>query len=128
MHAPSFNSKEKEYVLDTIDSTFVSTVGNYVNLFEEKVARYAGTEYAVATVNGTSALHSALLASNIEINDEVITQSLTFVATCNAIRYCGARPIFVDVSKDTLGMSPTSLMEFLYDFAELRDANILSAE
>tara|TARA_B100000787_G_C16170469_1_gene286220 strand:- start:312 stop:1463 length:1152 start_codon:yes stop_codon:yes gene_type:complete len=121
LHAPSFDSKEKEYILDTIDSTFVSSVGNYVTLFEDSVARYTGHKYAVATVNGTAALHVSLLASNIEPDDEVITQSLTFVATCNAIRYCRAQPVFIDVSKDTLGMSPTSLLDFLYEFAEVRE-------
>ena len=121
LHAPIFGSKEKEYVLDAIDSTFVSTVGSYVTAFEKSVARYTGSKFAIATVNGTSALHSALIASKVQLNDEVITQSLAFVAAANAIRYCGAHPIFVDVAKDTMGMSPTSLMQFLHDFAELRD-------
>jgi len=121
LHAPVFNKKDKDYVVDAIDSTFVSTVGAYVKKFEDQVASYVGTRYAIATVNGTSALHAVLMASNVERNDEVITQSLTFVATCNAIKYCGANPVFVDVSRETMGMSPDSLKEFLHIYAELDD-------
>ena len=121
LHAPRFEGKEKEYLLDTIDSTFVSTVGAYVTKFEEKVAQYTGSKYAVATVNGTSALHVGLLVAGVQRDDEVITQSLTFVATCNAIRYCGAEPVFVDVERETLGMSPDSILDFLDRFAEMRD-------
>ncbi len=121
LHSPCFEGKEKEYLLDTIDSTFVSTVGAYVNQFEEKVSQYTGAKYAVATVNGTSALHAAMMVSGVKHNDEVITQSLTFVATCNAIRYCGAEPVFVDVDRTTLGMSPDSLADFLDRYAEIRE-------
>jgi len=120
LHSPCFEGKEKEYLLDTIDSTFVSTVGAYVNQFEEKVSQYTGAKYAVATINGTSALHAAMMVSGVRHNDEVITQSLTFVATCNAIRYCGAEPVFVDVERTTLGMSPDSLADFLDRYAEIR--------
>jgi len=120
LHAPHFEGKEKEYLLDTIDSTFVSTVGAYVTQFEEKVVQYTGSKYAVATVNGTSALHVGLLVAGVQRDDEVITQSLTFVATCNAIRYCGAEPVFVDVERETLGMSPDSILDFLDCFAEMR--------
>jgi perosamine synthetase len=121
LHAPIFTKKEKDCVVDAIDSTFVSTVGEYVSEFENLVARFTGIKYAIATVNGTSALHAALLASNVGFNDEVITQSLTFVATCNAIKYCSANPVFVDVSRETMGMSPNSLKEFLQNFAEIGD-------
>ena len=121
LHAPRFEGKEKEYLLDTIDSTFVSTVGAYVTQFEEKVAQYTGARYAIATVNGTSALHAALVVAGVQRNDEVITQPLTFVATCNAIRYCEAEPVFVDIERATLGMSPDSLAEFLEHYAEIRD-------
>ena len=121
LHAPHFEGKEKEYLLDTIDSTFVSTVGAYVTQFEEKVVQYTGSKYAVATVNGTSALHVGLLVAGVQRDDEVITQSMTFVATCNAIRYCGAEPVFVDVERETLGMSPDSILDFLDRFAEMRD-------
>ena len=121
LHAPRFEGKEKEYLLDTIDSTFVSTVGAYVTQFEEKVAQYTGARNAIATVNGTSALHAALVVAGVQRNDEVITQPLTFVATCNAIRYCEAEPVFVDIERATLGMSPDSLAEFLEHYAEIRD-------
>ena len=121
LHAPRFEGKEKEYLLDTIDSTFVSTVGAYVTQFEEKVAQYTGARYAIATVNGTSALHAALVVAGVQRNDEVITQPLTFVATCNAIRYCEAEPVFVDIERATLGMSPDSLADFLEHYAEIRD-------
>jgi aminotransferase in exopolysaccharide biosynthesis len=120
LHAPHFEGNEKEYLLDTIDSTFVSTVGEYVTKFEESVAQYTGAKYAIATVNGTSALHAALIVAGVQFDDEVITQSLTFVATCNAIRYCGAEPVFVDVERETLGMSPDSILDFLDCFAEMR--------
>ena len=124
LHSPCFEGKEKEYLLDTIDSTFVSTVGAYVNQFEEKVSQYTGAKYAVATVNGTSALHAAMMVSGVKHNDEVISQSLTFVATCNAIRYCGAEPVFVDVERTTLGMSPDSLADFLDRYAEIREDSL----
>ena len=107
--------------MNTIDSTFVSSVGAYVDEFEEKVIQYTGSKYAVATVNGTSALHIALRLAGVEPEDEVITQSLTFIATCNAIRYCNAEPLFLDVDKQTLGLSPDNLNEFLEQYCELRN-------
>ncbi len=113
LHEPYFNGKEKEYITKCIDSTFVSSVGEYVSKFENMISGYVGSKFAIATVNGTSALHIALKLSGVKENTEVITQPLTFVATCNAIKYCGADPIFVDVDIDTLGMSPYSLEEFL---------------
>ena len=121
LHAPFFGGNEKEYLSATIDSTFVSSVGAYVNKFEDMICRFTGAKYAIATVNGTSALHVALLGAGVKNNHEVITQSLTFVATCNAIRYCGAEPVFVDIEKSSLGMSPESLSEFLELYAEIRD-------
>ena len=121
LHAPQFRGNEKEYLLDTIDSTFVSSVGAYVDQFEGRVAEYTGAKHAIATVNGTSALHIALKLAGVEPNTEVITQSLTFVATCNAIRYCQAEPVFVDVDLDTMGLSPESLAAFLDEHAEVRD-------
>ena len=113
LHEPIFSGNEKKYLNECIDSTFVSSVGRFVDEFEEKIARYIGSKYAVATSNGTSALHVALLLANVERNDEVITQPLTFVATCNAVSYCGAHPIFIDVDKDTMGLSPSALKFFL---------------
>lgn len=114
LHEPKFVGNEKMYVMDCIDSTFVSSVGKYVDRFEQMMAEYTGAKYAVATVNGTAALHIALKLVGVNQGDEVITQSLSFIATCNAISYCGAKPVFVDVDRDTLGMSPDSLRAFLH--------------
>jgi perosamine synthetase len=113
LHEPRFIGNEKKYLDECIDSTFVSSVGKFVDEFEEKIADYTGAKYAVATSNGTSALHISLLLAGVDQNDEVITQPLTFVATCNAISYCCAQPIFIDVDKDTMGLSPTALEYFL---------------
>ena len=113
LHEPLFIGNEKKYLNDAIDSTFVSSVGEYVNRFEREFAAYVGTKFAVATVNGTAALHIALKVAGVSIDTEVITQALTFVATCNAITYCSASPVFVDVDLDTLGLSPVSLRKFL---------------
>lgn len=113
LHEPKFIGNEKAYVLDCIDSTFVSSVGKYVDRFEHEMAKYTGGRYAVATVNGTAALHIALKLAGVNQGDEVVTQSLSFVATCNAISYCGAKPVFVDVNRETLGLSPESLRAFL---------------
>lgn len=112
LHEPRFVGNEKKYINECIDSTFVSSVGKYVGELEENIARYTGAKYAIATSNGTSALHISLLLANVGQSDEVITQPLTFVATCNAISYCGAQPIFIDVDKDTMGLSPSSLTYF----------------
>jgi perosamine synthetase len=113
LHSPLFVGNEKKYLNECIDSTFVSSVGKFVDQLELEIARYTGSNFAIATSNGTSALHISLLISNINRGDEVITQPLTFVATCNAISYCGAKPIFIDVDKDTMGLSPSSLQSFL---------------
>jgi perosamine synthetase len=113
LHSPVFNGKEKEYVLDCINSTFVSSVGKFVDVFEESISRYTGALKAVACVNGTSSLHLALKLVGVKEGHEVITQPLTFVATANAISYCGAQPVFLDVDFDTLGLSPRSLKFFL---------------
>ena len=121
LHEPRFLGNEKEYLNECIDSTFVSSVGKFVDEFEKKIASYTGAKYAVATNNGTSALHISLLISGVESGDEVITQSLTFVATCNAISYCNTVPIFIDVDKDTMGMSPVALEAFLKENAIIKD-------
>lgn len=118
LHEPKFTGREKEYLLDTINSTFVSSLGKYVDDFEFSIAGFTGARFAVATVNGTAVLHTALVLAGVNAGDEVITQSFTFVATCNAIRYCNAEPVFVDVSKDNLGLSAES---FLDEFCEIRD-------
>lgn len=113
LHEPCFLGKEKQYVLDCIDSTFVSSVGEYVDLFEQKVAEYTGVKYAIATTNGTAALHMALLLAGVQRGDEVLTQAISFVATANAVRYCGAQPVFLDSDRSTLGLSTDALDAFL---------------
>ena len=120
LHEPVFIGNERKYVLDAIDSTFVSSVGAYVNRFEKMMAEITGAKYAIAIVNGTNALHLGLLLANVDRDDEVLSQALTFIATANAISYIGAKPVFIDVDRDTLGMSPTALSNFLEANAELR--------
>ena len=121
LHAPVFNGNEKLYVLDTIDSTFVSSVGAYVDKFEIMIANLSKTQKAVAIVNGTSALQVALRLSGVQNGDEVLTQALTFIATINAIIYNGAFPVFLDVDLDTMGLSPNAVQAFLEKYGELRD-------
>ena len=121
LHNPLFIGNEKQYINECIDSTYVSSVGKFVDKFEEKIAKYTGSNFAVATTNGTSALHIALLLSDVGVDDEVITQPLTFIATCNAISYCGANLIFVDVDKETMGLSPDSLNYFLSENAVIKN-------
>tara|TARA_Y100000590_G_scaffold283539_1_gene319006 strand:- start:38708 stop:39847 length:1140 start_codon:yes stop_codon:yes gene_type:complete len=113
LHVPKFIGNEKKYLRECIDSTFVSSVGKFVDQFEKKIAKYTGARYAIATTNGTSALHVSLILAGVEKNNEVITQPLNFVASCNAISYCNAKPIFIDVDKDTMGLSPSKLKFFL---------------
>ena len=126
LHEPRFIGNEKKYLNDCIDSTFVSSVGKYVDMFEEQFSSYVGSKYSIATVNGTSALHISLLLADVQKNDEVITQPLTFIATCNAIEYCEAKPIFVDVDLDTMGLSPKSLKEFLENNCEIDDKKCIN--
>lgn len=121
LHAPIFNGQERNYVLETIDSTFVSSVGAFVDRFEQEVADYTSSPKAVATVNGTAALHIALKLASVENGDLVLTQPLTFVATCNAIAYCGAEPVFVDVDRHTLGLSPQAMQAWLEEYAVIDD-------
>lgn len=121
LHAPVFAGCERKYVLDTIDSTFVSSVGAYVERFEKEMACYTGSPDAVAVVNGTAALHVALSLAGVARDDLVVTQPLTFVATCNAIVYCGAQPVFVDVDRNTLGLSPGAMQEWLEESAFVDD-------
>jgi len=113
LHRPIFENNAIEYLIDCINSNFVSTAGKKVSEFEERISRFVGSKYAVATINGTSALHVALKILAVQNDDEVITQALTFIGTCNPIVYVGARPIFVDVDLDTLGLSPNALRRFL---------------
>ena len=120
LHRPIFEGNERQYLIDCIDSNFVSSVGAKVTEFEEKVAKFTGSKYAVATVNGTAALHVAIELAGVKPGDEVISQALTFVATCNAISYAGAKPLFIDVDVDTMGLSPAALKRFLEENAEKR--------
>lgn len=113
LHEPLFFGNEKKYLNECIDTTFVSSAGKFVDELEEKIAQYTGSKYAIATTNGTSALHVSLILADVNQNTEVITQPLTFVATCNAISYCNANPIFIDVDRDTMGLSPYALRSFL---------------
>ena len=119
LHAPRFEGQEKELILETLESTFVSSVCMCVEQFEEDIARYTGAQFAVAVSSGPAALHTALHAVGVVQHDEVITTPLTFVATCNAISYCGARPVFVDIDRDTLGLGPERLAEFLEQYGEV---------
>ena len=121
LHEPKFFGNEKKYLLDTIDSTYVSSVGPYVTRFEEMMKTLTGAKHAIAVVNGTCALHMALLIAGVEPGDEVITQPLTFVATVNAIVHANAQPHFTDVDKDSLGMSPQKLKEHLSAIAIIKE-------
>jgi len=123
LHAPRFLGNEKKYLLDCIDSTFVSSVGEYVDKFEEMMCEITGAKHAVATVNGTCALHIALKLAGVLQNDEVITQPLSFVATANAIKHANAEPVFVDVDRDTMGMSPEALKSWLKNNVKLSSSN-----
>lgn len=120
LHEPRFIGNEKKYVTECIDSTYVSSVGKFVDKFEELTAEYTGAKRAIVCVNGTNALHLALLFAGVKQGDEVITQPLTFIATANAISYCNADPIFIDVDKETLGLSPQKLKEFLLENTEIK--------
>ncbi len=121
LHEPRFRGNERKYVNDAIDSTFVSSVGAYVDRFESMIETISKTQKAVAVVNGTSALQVALRLSGVENGDEVLTQALTFIATINAIIYNGASPVFLDVDLDTMGLSPEAVENFLLENCEIRD-------
>ncbi|MDB9985049.1 LegC family aminotransferase [Gammaproteobacteria bacterium] len=120
LHRPIFIGNESKYLIECVDSNFVSSVGVKVDELEKKVAEFTGSKYAIATVNGTAALHIAIKLAGVKRDDEVITQALTFIATCNAISYTGAKPVFVDVDIDTMGLSPEALNNFLQKNAEKR--------
>jgi len=120
LHDPRFIGNEKKYLNDCIDSNFVSSVGEYVGKFEKICAEYTGVKYAIAAMNGTAALHISLKLSGVMQDDEVITQPLTFIATANAITYTGAKLVFIDVDRDTMGLSPKALSAWLETNAEMR--------
>jgi aminotransferase in exopolysaccharide biosynthesis len=124
LHVPKFSGNEGKFVQETIKSTYVSSVGKYVDQFECDITKYTKSPSAVAVMNGTAALHIALQASGVQQDDLVITQALTFVATCNAIKYCGADPVFIDVDLDTLGLSPFALEKWLQNNAFIDDKGV----
>jgi perosamine synthetase len=126
LHEPRFLGNEKKYLNECIDSTFVSSVGKYVDIFEKEIAKYTGAKHAIATSNGTSGLHISLMLAGVGKNNEVITQSMTFVATCNAINYCGSEPIFLDVDKETLGLSPNALKKFLKENTSMKNKKCIN--
>ena len=121
LSVPRFIGNEKKYLEECIDTTFVSSVGKFVDRFEEEMALYTGTKKAVVCVSGTNALHMSLMLVGVERDDEVLTQALTFIATCNALSYIGARPIFIDVDKTTMGLSPDAMKEWLGRNAEIKN-------
>jgi aminotransferase in exopolysaccharide biosynthesis len=121
LHAPVFKGNERKYVMDALDSTFVSSVGAYVDLSEKLMTEISKTKKAVAVVNGTAGLQIALQLAGVKSGNEVITQALTFIATANAIQYTGAEPVFLDVDYDTMGLSPKAVSVFLEEFGEKRN-------
>lgn len=121
LHAPLFIGNEKKYLDECIDTTFVSSVGKFVDRFEEEIATYTGAKKAVVCVSGTNALHMAMMLVGVQRDDEVLTQALTFIATCNAISYIGAHPVFIDVDMETLGLSPKAVQTWLEKNAELKN-------
>lgn len=122
LSVPKFVGNEKKYLNECIDTTFVSSVGKFVDRFEEDMARYTGAKKAVVCVSGTNALHMSLMLVGVERNDEVLTQALTFIATCNSLSYIGAQPVFIDVDRSTMGLSPDALKEWLVKNAELKNS------
>lgn len=118
---PVFAGNEKKYLEECIDTTFVSSVGKFVDRFEKDMAEYAGCKKAVVCVSGTNALHMSMMLVGVERDDEVLTQALTFIATCNAISYIGAHPVFIDVDKSTMGLSPDALKEWLVKNVEIKN-------
>lgn len=118
---PVFIGNEKKYLNECIDTTFVSSVGKFVDRFEDDIAKYTGCKRAVVVVSGTNALHMSLMLAGVERDDEVLTQALTFIATCNALSYIGAHPVFIDVDRDTMGLSPVAVREWLTKNAEMKD-------
>ena len=121
LSVPVFPGNEKKYLEECIDTTFVSSVGKFVDRFEKDMAVYAGCKKAVVCVSGTNALHMAMMLVGVEHGDEVLTQALTFIATCNAISYIGAHPVFIDVDKNTMGFSPNALKEWLAKNSEIKN-------
>jgi len=118
LHEPTFDGNETQYVQDCIESTYVSSVGKYVDRFEIELAKYTGAKYAVSLVNGTSALHLALKLAGVKAGDEVLLQAFNFIASANAITYCGATPHFVDIESENLGIDPNKLQNYLSEISK----------
>lgn len=121
LSVPKFIGNEKKYLEECIDTTFVSSVGKFVDRFEDEMAKYTGAKKAVVCVSGTNALHMSFMLVGVERDDEVLTQALTFIATCNALSYIGAHPVFLDVDKTTMGLSPDAVKTWLVKNAEIRN-------
>ena len=128
LHEPSFNGNEWQYLKECLDSTFVSSVGSYVDRFENELAAFTGSRHAVAVVNGTAALHLALLLAGVKDGDEVLIPSLTFIATANAVAYCRATPHFVDCDEQTLGVDPLALRAYLQKIGEIRNGHCINRQ
>jgi len=126
LHEPRFAGNEWTYLKECLDSTYVSSVGKFVDRFEAALAAYTGARHAVAVVNGTAALQVAMLLAGVQRDDEVLMPALTFVATACAVRYCGAAPHFVDSEPRTLGMDVKALREYLQGIAEIRGGNCIN--
>ena len=126
LHEPVFEGNEWHYLKDCLDSGFVSSAGQYVEKFEQKIAEFTGSKYAIALVNGTSALHLAMIVGGVKSGDEVIMPSLTFVATANAVSYTGAIPHFVDVNQLDLGIDAVKLRQYLNEITVIKNGNCLN--
>lgn len=126
LHVPEFTGRERELVKDCMDSTFVSSVGKYVDQFEKDLAEYTGARYAVAVVNGTAALHVGLVLAGVRPNEEVIVPALSFVATANAVAHCGAIPHFVDSERSSMGMDPRALSSYLKNSMQLTSKGLIN--
>ncbi|MBD3670072.1 MAG: LegC family aminotransferase [Gammaproteobacteria bacterium] len=125
---PRFAGNEWEYVKECIDTGWVSSVGKYVDRFEQDIAQYTGASFAVATVNGTAALHISLMLAGVEADDEVMVPALSFVATTNAVSYCGALPHFVDSDRQRFGVDADSLADYLADIAVIKDGHCINKQ
>lgn len=128
LSVPKFIGNEKKYLEECIDTTYVSSVGKFVDRFEVEMAAYTGAKRAVVCVSGTNALHMAMLLAGVERNDEVLTQALTFIATCNAISYIGAHPVFIDVDKSTMGLSPDAVSMWLACNGEMKNGQCFNKQ
>jgi aminotransferase in exopolysaccharide biosynthesis len=126
LHEPQFAGNEWRYLRECLDSTFVSSVGKFVDRFETELAQLTGAKYAIAVVNGTAALHAALRLAQVRHNDEVLVPALTFVATANAVSYCGAVPHFADSEERTLGLDPRALRDYLTAASEVRNGQCVN--